>query len=343
MNEPGNDCLPPEKKVDIHTHIIGTGDSGSGCRLSKELASGPVFSSILGSLNISPFGACDRLIRELLLDAVNKSERIERFVLLSMDGVYKNSRLAEAETHLLTPNDYVARMACENERALFGASVHPYRDKREMLNEVERCLDMGAVLFSWAPCIQQIDPEDERCIPFYLRLAREGAPLHCHTGAEFVTPPMDGKTVKNGSPKKMTRALDIGVKVIAAFCGLPSAPGAGSAHFDELIEMLTISEERKWDFYVDASCLFTAEGLFYHESLMKEIDCGHIGADRIVYGSDFPAPLAAREALVPVGEERSACYERCNLLDERYNMARNLGIPESAFTNAWRVLRPSVR
>ncbi len=323
----------PGKKVDIHIHAVGAGGQGDCCRLSAGFVSGPVFSSMLESLDIEAFEADHGMIEEVILDFVNSSEKIERSVLLSMDGVYKNSRLMEAETHLAASNDYVARIARENGRVLFGASVHPYRDKREMLREVDRCLDGGAVLFHWMPRIQQIDPEDDRCIPFYIRLAREGVPLLCHTGTDFAVMSADAKTVKTGSLKKMVKALDIGVKVIAT----------GNAHADELMEMLSASEERKWDFYADVSCLFTPGRLFHPERIMTEIARSGFVADRIVYGSDFPFSHATREALVQAGGERSSRYEKCNPIDERYEAARDLGLPDSIFTNAWRVLRPLSR
>ncbi len=332
MNKQGEGAVMSEA-VDIHIHVVGTGDSGSGCSLSAGFASGSVFASILDSLNITPPEASDGLIEEILLDFINSSEKIRRSVLLSTDAVYKNSRPVEAETCLMASNDYVARIARGNGRVLFGASVHPYRDKREMVNEVDRCLDLGAVLFHWMPCIQQIDPEDDRCIPFYIRLARAGVPLLCHTAAEFAVRPLDVRTAGNGGLGKMVKPLDIGVKVIVA----------GSTHLEELIEMLAVSEEKRWDFYADISCLFTPEGLFHLDRIMKEIDRGTIAADRIIYGSNFPASQVPREALVPACEERSSRHKQCNPLDERYEVARNLGVPASAFTSAWRVLRPLSR
>jgi predicted TIM-barrel fold metal-dependent hydrolase len=330
------------KKIDIHVHIVGNGDSGSGCVMSREFASGASYAAILDSLNVGPFEVNEDMIRELLLDAVNSSEKVERCIVLAMDGVYKNSRFIEAETHLMTPNDYVARIAYENERILFGASVHPYRDRKEMLNETERCLGAGAALFSWAPSMQRLDPEDDRCIPFYIRLAKEGVPLLCHTGVGFFAAPVDAKTAGNGSPGKLVKALDIGVKVIAAHCWPAFGAGAvpSDRYLDELIAMLKIAEKRRWEFFADISCFFTPEGLFYLERLKEEFDRGNIGADRLVYGSGFPFSPAPGEALFSVFAGRHLGRAKRNQLDERHAIAKNVGVPDSVFTNAWSVLRP---
>jgi predicted TIM-barrel fold metal-dependent hydrolase len=337
-----NNAAMSDKKIDIHIHVVGTGDSGSGCVMSREFASSASCAAMLDSLDILSSEASDLMIEELLLEAVNSSRKVERSVLLAMDGVYKNSRLVEAETHLMTPNDYVARISYENGRILFGASVHPYRDRKEMLNETERCLGAGAVLFSWAPSVQQVDPEDDRCIPFYIRLAKEGVPLLCHTGTGFFAAPGGEKTVRNGSPKKLVKALDIGVKVIAAHCCPVFAAGTvpADSQFDELIAMLKASEERKWEFSVDISFFFTPQGLFYLERLMKEFDRGNIRADRLIYGSGFPISPAPGEVFFSVFAERLPDRTKRNTLDERHAIARNLGVADSVFMNAWGVLRP---
>jgi predicted TIM-barrel fold metal-dependent hydrolase len=337
-----NNAAVSDKKIDIHLHIVGTGDSGSGCVISREFASGVSYAAMLDSLNIGPLEVTDDVIRELLVDAVNSSEQVQRCVVLAMDGVYKNSKLMMAETHLMAPNDYVARIAYENKRILFGASVHPYRDKKEMLNETERCLGEGAALFSWSPSLQQLDPEDDRCIPFYIRLAKEAVPLLCHTGVGFFSTPADAKTARNGSPKKLVKALDIGVKVIATHCCPAFVAGSVPVdrHFDELIAMLKVSKERNWEFSADISCFFFPEGRCHLERLMEEIDRGNITADSLIYGSDFPVSSTLGEALFSILAERALGLAKRNPLDDRHAIAKNLGFPDSVFTNAWNVLRP---
>ncbi len=329
------------KVVDIHVHIAGTGDSGSGCLLSGEFALGPFFATVREPLHASSFGMSDRGIEEILLDYICTSEKIGRCVLLSLDGVYKNSRLVLAETRAMTPNSYVAGITRKNSRTLFGASVHPYRDKKDMLSETDRCLSEGAVLFNWVPSVQQIDPEDDRCIPFYVRLVSENAPLLCHTGPGFNGLRSDLKTSDYGNPKKLVKALDIGVKVIVAHCGPTSSFGAASesCHFEELVEMIVEAEDRNWNLYADVSSFLTAEGMFLFDRIRKQIEMGNIDGSRLIYGSGFPGAPIVREALVPVCGGHPYRCDSGNPLDECYEVARNLGIPAPAFANAVNVLR----
>ncbi len=329
------------KVIDIRVNLVGTGDSGSGCLLSGDFASGPAFASMLESVQVAPFEESDRGIEERILDFVSAAEKIDRCVILSLDGVYKNSRLVIPETSMMTPNAYVAGIAANNSRLLFGASVHPYRDRKEMLNETDRCLAEGAVLFNWIPCVQQIDPEDDRCIPFYVRLVRENAPLLCHTGPDFYGLHGNMKAIGCGSPKRLIKALEIGVKIIVAHCGTarPSAAAPGSEHSYELVEMLMLAEERKWNLYADVSCFCDAEGMLLLERIKSEVDKGNIGVERLLYGSGFPASSVVRPALVPACKERLQHMDSINPLDECYAAARDLCIPDSAFTNALNVLR----
>src|SRR5947209_5364926 len=50
----GADETPkPAKTLDIHVHLFGTGDSGSGCRLSKTTTDGQVFKLLSAYLRLA--------------------------------------------------------------------------------------------------------------------------------------------------------------------------------------------------------------------------------------------------------------------------------------------------
>jgi hypothetical protein len=85
---------------------------------------------------------------------------------------------------------------------LVGASVHPYRNKKVMLDETRRCIDSGAALFKWIPWCKQIDPRDDRCLPFYGMIADAGVPLPCHTGAELAVPTSEWSAIAFNDPPK---------------------------------------------------------------------------------------------------------------------------------------------
>ena len=260
--------MSAKKVVDIHTHIIGPGNSGKGCRMSKEFIFSRTFASMLMALKAYPFDVTDERLREILLKVIASSEKIDYAVLLAIDGVYKNNKYVESESHIVISNDYVMDIAKTDKRVLFGASVHPYREAREMLAETMRCINAGAVLFNWMPSWQQIDPEDDRCVPFYFCLAKERVPLLCHTGAEFIAKAEGLKVNRYVCPAKLKRALDIGVRVIVAHCSVPhgdSNPDADKKYFVELMEMLRESDSSGWGLYADLSAFCTPERRSYLE------------------------------------------------------------------------------
>ncbi len=333
------------KIIDIHIHIGGPGDSGSGCRMSNEFIFSPAFGAMLIALKATPFDIRDEKIKEVILNAIDTSERVDFAVLLALDGVYENGRYIESESHLVTPNDYIIEIAETNRRVLFGASIHPYRKKKEMLDEMRRCIDSGAVLFKWIPSSQQINPMDNRCIPFYEVLAREEVPLLCHTGAELAVPTSDFSTNKFNDPRRLKKALDMGVKVVAAHCATPYLGAilpADKGYFDELMEMLRVSEKKKWHLYADISAFCTPTRITYLERINEAISNGTISPSRFLYGSDFPIPIVdinMFKSPLSLKELLEHLLEQGNPLDNNYNILKKFGIHDSIFTNATDVLR----
>lgn len=332
-----------KKVIDIHTHIMVAGDSGKGCRISPEFLSSPVYRSMLLGLGAAPEEA-NGGARESILRAVSTSETVDYAIVLAMDGVYKNGRYIPAESHVVVPNDYVIEMARRNRRILFGASVHPYREAKEMLYETKRCIDEGAVIFKWVPSGQQIDPEDDRCIPFYLSLARAGIPLMSNTGSEFTSSSYEKSTARFNHPAGLRRALDIGVKIIAAHCASPwneAEPRDERSYFDELMDMLRISEVKGWELYADISAFCRPERSSCLERIKREIREGSISAGRFLYGSDFPVPAVDINRIAkPLGPHELGEYMKAhgNMLDNNYRILKEFGIPDQVFTNAWDVL-----
>lgn len=211
-------------------------------------------------------------------------------VIMAIDGTYKNGKYMESESSIVIPNDYVIGVAQKDSRIIFGSSVHPYRESKEMLAETKRCIDEGASFFNWIPSLQQIDPEDERCIPFYLCLAREHIPLLCHRGPEYSDQPQGSAINRYNSPGKLRKALDIGVRVIAAHC-MPfhyrRVMSDDKRYFNELLEMLMLSETRKWEFYADISAFCALTRTSYLERIKREINDSMIKTQRFVNACDI--------------------------------------------------------
>jgi predicted TIM-barrel fold metal-dependent hydrolase len=327
--------------IDLHVHALG-GDWGKSLRGSKELAGSPAFASMPSSVGERPLEAAEEAPEEVLLHAVDSSEEVGYSVLLAIDGVYKNGRFVDAESPLVVPNDYVIGVAKRHKKVLFGASVHPYRLADRLIAETERSIGEGAVLFLWAPSDQQINPEDDRCIPFYLRLAREGVPLFCHAGTEFTMGIPDPRISGYSDPRRLTRALDIGVKVIVAQYQFPSAAAEAQsgAYFEELISMLREAGAKRWELSADISVFCTPTRISCLERIGQEIAEGRISPRRFLYGSGFPMQDSGLSGKAfGLGRRGAMAEGEENPLDNHFRMTKQFGIHDSIFTNASDVLR----
>jgi predicted TIM-barrel fold metal-dependent hydrolase len=336
--------MPDKKVIDIHVHIGGPGDSGSGCRMSAQFIFSPAFVAMLMALKVSPFAIKDKTIAEIIVGAINSSKKIDSAVVLALDGVYRDGEYIEDESHLVVPNDYVIGISKDNERVLFGASVHPYREITAMLEETKRCIDNGAVLFKWIPSAQQIDPEDGRCTPFYKILSGNDVPLMCHTGAEFAVPTSDYTANDFNDPRKLKTALDNGVKVIASHCATPYLGGilpADRNYFDELMDMLSKAKTNNWKLFADISAFCTPTRIPYLHRINALIGDGKIDPDRFLFGSDFPIPIIdinIYDNPLSFSEMLDHLKEAGNPLDNNYDILKEFGIHESIFVNAGDVL-----
>ena len=98
-------------------------------------------------------------MRAGMLVGRNMCKHVDKCVLLAMDKVHdKDGNPKDEQTHLYVPNSYIIKLSEDNERILFGASVHPY--KVNWKDELDYCIANGACLCKWIPSSQQIDPTD---------------------------------------------------------------------------------------------------------------------------------------------------------------------------------------
>lgn len=211
----------------------------------------------------------------------------ESFVVMSMDGIYKNGKPVALPSISLVSNDAVIQLARVRRDIVFGASVHPYRMQKEMVRETLLCIQEGASFFHWIPSAQQIDPDDERCVPFYITIAREGIPLVLHRGPLVMEQAAGLSCNRYNAPMKLKKALEIGVRVIIAHI----MPGCESSvlsdereYFNELIEMLRVSGTAAWDLYADMSVFCCRSRARYLERIRKEVAEGSISASRLTEG-----------------------------------------------------------
>ena len=314
---------------DAHVHVA---ELHRGATTDRFLAGRPNFyvraflKQIDLPVGILRDGQANQMIRQRLLDDVSRS-RIDRFVLLAMDRVYNTDGLPnDAQTPWISENDFVAGLAGESTRLLFGASVHPYRP--DALQELQRAIGMGACLVKWIPSAQQIRLDDPRCEPFYDLLAAHGVPLLVHTGIEHVS--SRGRNDWN-DPVLLRYPLRRKVKVIAAHCGARMFLHE-RCYFAEFSRTVDEFEH----LYGDIS----AFGIPTRIGILRRLQRSHLLMSRIIYGSDFPAFVMPRWFLFSIGLSgvREVLRET-NPLDRPFLLMKRMGLPDEVFSRAGSVLR----
>lgn len=261
------------------------------------------------------------------LDAWMQQSQLDRFVMLALDLAHADDGTPDlANTRLAVDNDAVADWVQTNPKALFGASLHPWR--KDALAELDRLAGRGACLIKWLPSAQNIAPDDPRCIPFFERMAALRLPLLSHTGVEHTLSVFDDGL---NAPRRLRLALERGVTVIAAHCGTRMALHERN-YFDEWRRMAL--EHPK--FYGDVSGF----GLPIHGSARRAILRDPDLTAKILFGSDFPANVFPLWFSGLMGLRRAmALRALVNPFDRSAQTLQALGFPEAVFIRAGSLLR----
>lgn len=217
----------------------------------------------------------DQTLERTLVGLVESTPELDAVVVLAFDAVHRlDGSIDLSRTHLHVQNDYVFELARRNPKLLPAASIHPYR--RDAVRELERCVSRGAVLIKWLPIVQDFNPSDPRCIPFYEALAHFGVPLLCHTGAENALPNLDKTTA---DPMLLRPALERGVKVIMAHCGSRLWPW----EMDYVSNFIRLANDFE-HCYGDTSAL-NMPGRWY---ALGQCLRDPVARTKLVHGSDWP-------------------------------------------------------
>lgn len=325
--------------IDAHVHFGAPKDEESGCYWSDEFTKQPAYFAML-LLTKSLFKKVDiHSVKKHMFKVINGSKHVNKSVLLALDEVYDESGYVQPEkTHLHVPNEFVADLAENNERILFGASVHPYRIDWNIT--LEYCLIRKAVLNKWVPSSQMINPAHPKCIPFYKKLADYQLPLLCHAGPEYAIPVSDKTYAEYDNPKYLRNALNEGVTVIVAHCAMPYFGDFDQAYLDDFEEFLTLfdeAEKNNWNLYADLSAICSPFRIKYVEKVKENVD--KIPHEKLIFASDYPIPIS------------ELCYNKStnifswlryvlkmafmsNQLDKNYKLIKEMGFDDCIFTNA---------
>lgn len=215
--------ISPEQMWDCHTHLVGTGDSGSGIWLNPAMHSplAPMqYAQRLFFLNAGcandPPGQVDRTYVERLKTLVSGLPRGPKLMLMAFDHTYDAQGKQDLpHTAFHTPNAYAAATANSAPTHFeWIASVHPHRpDCADALAWAAR---HGARAVKWLPPAMGIDPASPACDRFYEAMRHLDLPLLTHAGQERAVHGANQHDM--GNPLRLRRALDHGVRVVVAHC-----------------------------------------------------------------------------------------------------------------------------
>ena len=220
----GFDGLDPNKLWDTHFHVLGTGDSGSGCWINPTLSQWwhPIDSvrriAILRAAGVHkvPDKTVDQAYMSRIAQMTEDFPKGAKWMLFAFDSAHddKGNERLDWSTFKI-PNDYVKSIVAANpNQYTWVASIHPYRsDARERLAQA---IKDGAVAIKWLPSAMNIDLRHPRLKPFYDDLAKSKLPLIVHCGEEKAVPGAGRDEL--GNPLHTRAALEAGVRVIIAHC-----------------------------------------------------------------------------------------------------------------------------
>ena len=310
--------------IDCHVHLAAFRTAENGCYISPRMLKSPLFRFLTWKHGLSAEDALrsnQKYVDDLLAE-LRRSQYVKKAILLAMDGVYDTGgRLDLGKTDFLIANDYVLNLARSHPNEFLpGVSINPQR--RDGLEELDRCADAGAALVKVLPNSQGFDPADRRCIPFYKKLAQLKIPLLSHVGHEFTLSSQDQSA---GDPDKLRLALDEGVTVIAAH-GCSYGMVIGEPYYLTFLEMVG----RYKNFFSDVSALTLPNrfGMLLRLRRHPEVH------DRLMFGTDYPLSVYDLPSWGRIGLQNLGTIRRKNnRFDRQCLILQSLGVGFRSFEN----------
>lgn len=276
----GNSKTDNSKKtiIDFHAHVAGLGYGDSGCFINKEMRENFRFPFYLMAMGVSLDELekeGDAIVFKKVSDAVAASTRVNKTVILAMDGVIDTEgNLDKNLTQIYVPNEFVHEQTQKYPNLLYAASINPYR--YDAIQRLEQASADGAVLIKWLPSIMYIDPADPALIPFYQKMIELNMPLLTHTGMEKS---FSSARDELADPQKLTLPLSMGVTVIAAHIAT-----TGESHGEDNFERILPMFKQYPNLYGDISSLTQVNKLGF---MRKVVNAPELQG-RLIYGTDWP-------------------------------------------------------
>ena len=310
-------------KIDCHVHIVGNGSSGSGCWIRSRVHQWPLQALMVRHIGLPVSalkGDLDRIYVEQLLRWVRESS-LDRIVILAQEKVYAdNGDLMEEFGTAYVPNEYVLKLAREHAEFLPAVSIHPAR--RDAMEELERCIEGGAVMMKCLPNCQNIDCMNPKFRRFWERMAEAGLPLLAHTGGEHT---LQVVRPEYADPRTLRLPLECGVTVIAAH----SASKSGVSDPEYFHHFAAMCGEYG-NFYGDNSAFnIPIRSRVVPRSLVAPV------RDKMLHGSDYPVPIFGHWAWMRgfIDWKTFRQWQRhANPIERDYQLKRAMGFGEETFT-----------
>ena len=290
------DGLDPAKLWDSHTHLIGTGDAGSGIYVNprtESLLDPGQYARRLFFMNAGcvhdATGSVDLAYVDRMRNLIDGMHPGVKMLLFAFERAYDERGAPDPEhTIFHIPNDYARDVARRHpEDFEWAASIHPYR--KDALAALEQAAREGARGVKWLPSAMGIDPASEKCDAFYQLMKKIDLPLIAHAGLERAV--LGREAHDFGNPLRLRRALEAGVRVVVAHCASMGEDrdldqGPNGPYVESFSLFARIFEKYK-NAYGDISAMTQVNRAGPALARVIENEAWH---PRLLNGSDYPLP-----------------------------------------------------
>ena len=281
---------------DSHSHLIGTGDSGSGIFVNPatdSLLNPGQYARRLFFLNAGcvhdAAGSVDLAYVDRMRNLIEGMRPGLKLVLYAFERAYDERGEPDLpHTMFHIPNAYARDVAKRHPESFeWAASIHPYR--KDALEALEQAKRDGARAVKWLPSAMGIDPASPQCDGFYSTLNKLNLPLIAHAGLERAVLGREAHDFSN--PLRLRRALDAGVRVVVAHCASMGEDrdldrGANGPYVESFSLFVRVFEKYR-NAYGDISAMTQVNRAGPALARVVENDAWHA---RLLNGSDYPLP-----------------------------------------------------
>ena len=289
--------LDPTRMWDAHTHLVGTGDAGSGIHVNPQMESllhPGQYARRLFFLNAGcaheAAGSVDAAYVERMRNLVDGLRPGAKLLLFAFERSYHDDGRPDLERTPFHVPDRYARDIARAHPSYFEwvASIHPYR--HDCLAALEQAKREGARAVKWLPSAMGIDPASAKCDAFYEKLKALNLPLISHAGEERAV--LGREAHELGNPLRLRRALDAGVRVVVAHCasmGQDRDLDRGGARVESFSLFARLMREGRYEntLFGDISAMTQVNRAGPHLAAVIERSEWH---PRLLNGSDYPLP-----------------------------------------------------